>query len=209
VLPKHVALLLLQNGIGGHEQLARAFPNNPIYLGTTTDAVQRVTPDQYKVHARGELLVGSETLLQPCPAISRLISLHPKGSWVTNIMDYLYKKLAVNAVINPLTAIHACSNGEIKAYPDDIAALKKEIHTLYAALDLGLELDKLDSYIDSVIELTHSNYSSMYQDVRNQKPTEIEGILGALQKKAAQLEIAVPTINHLYQKVRALEQTYS
>jgi 2-dehydropantoate 2-reductase len=209
LLPPQVALFLLQNGMGGHEQLAKAFPDNPLYLGTTTDAVQRMNPEEYKVHARGELLIGSDTLSQPCAAITQLISRHPKGAWVSHIMDYLYKKLAVNAVINPLSAIHACANGQIRAYTKDIAALKKEIRAVYTALEVGLELDELEAYIDSVIELTQSNYSSMYQDVKNQRPTEVDGILGTLQTKAAQLSIAVPKINDLYQQIKAIEQSYS
>lgn len=208
-LPKHVALLLLQNGMGGHQQLAKAFPDNPLYLGTTTDAIQRITENDYKVHARGELLIGSEKITRPCAAITQLINMHPQGKWVEQIIRYLYKKLAVNAVINPLTAIHACTNGEILAYKEDIACLKAEIRALYRALQLDLDFDALDAYIDSVIVLTKHNYSSMYQDVKHHRPTEVDGILGTLQAQAAQHGLAVPTIDKLYQQLKALEQTYS
>jgi 2-dehydropantoate 2-reductase len=87
--------------------------------------------------------------------------------------------------------------------------LKLEIRTLYRTLQIDLDFDALDVYIDSIIVLTKSNYSSMYQDVKHCRPTEVDGILGTLQTKAAQLNIAVPTINKLYQQVKALEQTYS
>jgi 2-dehydropantoate 2-reductase len=87
--------------------------------------------------------------------------------------------------------------------------LKVEIRALYSAMQIDLDFDALDAYIDSIIVLTKSNYSSMYQDVKHLRPTEVDGILGTLQIKAAQLGLAVPTINKLYQQVKALEQTYS
>jgi 2-dehydropantoate 2-reductase len=203
-LPEQLNLLLLQNGFGGHEALASAFPNNPIYIASTTDAIVKTSDSSIQINARGELLIGSIRERSLPNAIKALLERHPKGVWHKDILNYLYVKLAVNAVINPLTAKYRCKNGEIRAYPDIIANLKAEIFRLYRALKLGIDIDELGYYIDSVIALTENNYSSMYQDIKLGRPTEVEGILGVLIKKAAAHKMQLPLVESLYSEISVL-----
>lgn len=201
-LPKTLALLLLQNGLGGDALLSAAFPDNPLFLASTTDAIVRLTPQQIRIHARGELIVGSHKQTESTPALQTLIESHPKAKWDANILTYLYRKLAVNAVINPLSAKYRCRNGDITQYPMLVEGLKQEVFTLYRAMSLGIDSSELNGYIDSVISLTANNYSSMYQDVINQRPTEIDSILGVLLSKAAAHKVRLPLIQTLYYEIK-------
>lgn len=203
-LPDTLPLLLLQNGLGGHELLSDAFPNNPIYLGSTTDAIATLKPQKIQIHARGELVIGSLSRALPSGALRELMKAHPNAIWEEQIMTYLYRKLAVNAVINPLTAKYQCRNGELSGHLDKVEVLKQEVFTLYQALSLNIELPALNNYIDSVIALTTNNYSSMYQDVKHRRPTEIDSILGVLLTKAAAHKVPLPLIQSLYDEIKAL-----
>jgi 2-dehydropantoate 2-reductase len=46
----------------------------------------------------------------------------PDVAWHNNIRPQLWRKLAVNCVINPLTALWNCPNGELKNHPQEVAS---------------------------------------------------------------------------------------
>jgi 2-dehydropantoate 2-reductase len=204
-LPATLPLMLLQNGFGGHESLAACFPHNPIYIASTTDAIVKSSALSIQVNARGELIIGSTSQHEPCPAIKRILQQHPNAKWDKDILNYLYQKLAVNAVINPITAIYGCKNGGVLNYPALVEGLKQEVFRLYQALALDIDLTQLGQYIDSVIHLTRNNFSSMQQDLQLGRPTELEGILGSLIKKAATHKVPLPLIKSLYTDIQTLE----
>lgn len=107
--------------------------------------------------------------------------LHAAGiphDWSTDILTRLWRKLALNCAINPLTVLYQCRNGELQAHQCEVATLCAELGELLeccgqpdAALDLQHEVER-------VIQATAANYSSMYQDVAAGRRTEISYLLG-------------------------------
>lgn len=104
----------------------------------------------------------------------------------------LWKKLATNCAINPLTAVHKCVNGklanmdvETRATMDGIIKEVSQIARKDAA-DRGLSDDlikelgyeSLSSFVNNVIRDTASNKSSMLQDVLTERETEINYLNG-------------------------------
>ncbi|WP_395342190.1 TIGR01621 family pseudouridine synthase [Ningiella sp. W23] len=221
-LASHTDIILLQNGFGGHKKLIKAFPDNRIYAGSTTDAIVKQENGRIRVNARGELRIGmvhagrGELPLSGHAPVNAILNAHPSGIWDDNVELSLYRKLAVNAVINPLCAKYRCRNGEIRAYHNEIEAVKAEVFSVYSALCLALDLDKLSEHIDDVIELTKDNYCSMYQDLystQNAKQsngdkcarqTEIDGILGTIIKIAHEKHISLPIIEQLYAYIHSI-----
>jgi 2-dehydropantoate 2-reductase len=59
-----------------------------------------------------------------------------------------------------------------------------------------------------VCRATAANISSMLQDVRAGRPTEIEAINGALIRKAAELGLATPVNTELVRQIKAIEQGF-
>ena len=47
----------------------------------------------------------------------------PDVAWHNNIASANWRKLAVNCVINPLTALYGCRNGDLQRYPEQIETL--------------------------------------------------------------------------------------
>ncbi|MFC4699829.1 ketopantoate reductase family protein [Glaciecola siphonariae] len=225
LLPQRLPLLLLQNGVGGDELIGKYLARNPRFVGITTDAVVKTGASCIKVNARGELLigyslvsesgnlstenVGAQAHYQQMPsAMHGLIAAHPNAHWKANIAQYVYRKLAVNAVINPISARYRCKNGEIRNYPELLNGLKQEVFAIYTHLNLGLNISELNAYIDEVIALTAENYSSMYQDITHQRPSELDGILSSLLQKAAQENIQVPFMQSLFDDLQAEISAY-
>lgn len=100
-------------------------------------------------------------------------------------------KLIANAVINPLTAIYECYNGELtslktlsylinKIAGEVSAVLKAEYEDILPPEVLGTVLNpnRLESIVLDVIMKTSENRSSMLQDIQTLKDTEVGHING-------------------------------
>ena len=121
-----------------------------------------------------------------------------------NYEKMLLKKLVVNAVINPLTAILRIKNGELIENPHYFKLVK----SLFAEIQECLHLQKPEHYFKNIItvcEQTAQNKSSMLRDLEEKRPTEMEAILGYILEKAIEKEIHTPIIELFYQAVKGKE----
>ncbi|MFT6270425.1 MAG: 2-dehydropantoate 2-reductase [Alphaproteobacteria bacterium] len=219
-------LIIIQNGMGGAQMLAEAFPHNLIYAGTTTDAIYATTKNNYQITAIGcldlgplwEMLDPSEykplennanSWAQEKHWIDQFLDFHPLAVYHHNVSSALYTKLAINAVINPLTAVLQIKNGELFEYPEKVEMLKKEVFAVYAAIELEYFPDALSQAIDIVIQATSDNWSSMYQDVKHKRLTENQTMLGYLLKVAKTKNVNTPLMTNLYQQLAALDAAHS
>lgn len=134
--------------------------------------------------------------------------------WVENIHYYQYEKLAINAIINPLTVKYKCKNGDLVAYQKEIQTLADEISTLYAILlpyedAIKLNAEHLAMKAINIIQETKDNFSSMHQDFIMGRKSEIDYILGFLLEEARSKAIRMPFTECLFNdvdKILALHQ---
>ncbi|OOQ87753.1 2-dehydropantoate 2-reductase family protein [Penicillium brasilianum] len=135
--------------------------------------------------------------------------------WKELLQNQLFK-LAANCVLNPLTAILDVRNGVIKENPDLqplIQSLLREISVVFRSLpeikDLpGKQKDRfsvpsLEALVMDTIEKTAGNSSSMREDVRKGRATEIEYINGWILRRARELGIECQANAGLMQLVLA------
>jgi 2-dehydropantoate 2-reductase len=127
-------------------------------------------------------------------------------------------KLAANCVLNPLTAILDVRNGCIKENPELWPLherLLQEISTVFQSLpelqrlpiDRDLfSLSSLQSVVLDTIEKTAQNSSSMREDLRKGRATEIEYINGWILRRGKELGIPCDTNACLTQLVLAKSQ---
>ena len=147
--------------------------------------------------------------------VAALLLLEPLNiSWkrYAEIQLTLRRKLAVNAVINPLTSVMGCRNGQLNRLPPRARIVQnicQETSSIFAAemrhetarwledmrargvdatnmalpsLPKSLSPYSLEAEVDRVVELTKDNISSMLQDVRRGRRTEMAYINGYLVK---------------------------
>ncbi len=72
----------------------------------------------------------------------------------------------MNCVINPLTALRDCKNGDLRDFPDEIQKVTREVAAVIEREGHHISPDDLLSYVHQIIENTAENISSMLQDVR-------------------------------------------
>lgn len=212
-LQPNTVLVLIQNGMGGAELLQQAFPNNPLVVGTSTDGVFRIDAHAYQHTAQGQLDIGfycteHEQCAQNLPStewLEAFCQYHPGANIQANIQLALYRKLAVNALINPLTASLNVKNGELVNYPKQVSQLKADIFAIFDSMNVDWRLLKFNQTIDSVIQTTANNYSSMQQDLQYQRKTEIDGVLGYLLAQGTKKGVNTPFLKSLYDTIKQLE----
>ncbi len=206
-LPASSPVLLLHNGMGTIDELK--IIHQPLLMATTTHAARR--DGNIIVH-----VAGGVTHIGPARAqdgdysylADTLQDVLPDVAWHNHIRPQLWRKLAVNCVINPLTALWNCPNGELKNHQQLVATLCAEVASVVEREGLHTSADDLRYYVDQVIESTAENISSMLQDVRAQRHTEIDYITGYLLKRARAHGISVPENARLYDMVKRKESEY-
>jgi len=207
LLNPNCILILLHNGMGTLDEL----PVNrmPILLGATTHAAR---------HEGNTILHVASGMTHIGPAPGRVIAsnniadvLHealPDVAWHNNILPSLWNKLAVNCVINPLTAMHNCNNGGLLAYGDEIEKICAEVAQVMTIEGYETHKESLLSYVYQVIASTSENYSSMLQDIRHQRHTEIDYITGYLIRRARSHGMQLPHNARLFDIIKRKENEY-
>ena len=124
-------------------------------------------------------------------------------------------KLASNCVLNPLTALLDVRNGAINETPElreFQTSLLEEISRVYLALPeiQGLSIDKsqfsvraLEDVLRDTVEKTAMNSSSMREDVRKCRPTEIGFINGWIVRRGRELGVECKANEMVMQLVMA------
>jgi len=118
-----------------------------------------------------------------------------------DIKPALWLKLAVNAVINPMTALHQCKNGELSQpqYAAAIDLLIEEFVLVAKASGQDMSVDAVQRRVHQVIAQTAENYSSMQQDFAKGRRSELDYITGFLLNQAEQHQLQLPAHQAIYQ----------
>ncbi|QVM10617.1 hypothetical protein D8B26_005272 [Coccidioides posadasii str. Silveira] len=131
------------------------------------------------------------------------------------MLQFQLEKLAINCVINPLTALNDCQNGDL-LYNYNVSRVQKllliEISTVIRALPelqgipgvmARFSPERLRTLAVSVMHKTAENTSSMLQDMRMGKETEIEYINGYIVRRGEELGVKCALNYMLVQMVLA------
>ena len=205
-------IVLCHNGMGTVERAsALLLSTQKLWFASTTHGALKTGP--YRLRHSG---MGSTNLGPVNDAASHALSRQQSPfDWlqtalgpvqlVKDIQPLLWQKLAINAVINPLTALHQCKNGALAApeFQAQIRQLIAEFCQVAAACDQQFVMPDLVGKVLQVIEATAENYSSMQQDRAAGRPDELEYITGFLLREAARHRLPMPAHLALYQALKA------
>ena len=146
--------------------------------------------------------------------LTRSPALVAVGFHPTDLLQLQIEKLAINATINPLTVIFDCRNGELRfnlAITRVMRLLLSETSLVIRSLPeiqdvpnllVRFSPDRLEHLVVSIAERTASNNSSMLQDVRLGKTTEVDYINGYIVRRGEELGIRCVVNYTLMQMVK-------
>lgn len=202
--PQGVALSL-QNGLGNRQNLVQSLGEERVALGVTTTGATLIAPGRVRSGGEGLISLAANTRFQPF--VERFRRAGFELDETSELAPLIWGKLAVNAAINPLTAILRVPNGELLAQQSTrqlMALAAREVAAVARAQNIQLPFDDVVAAVESVAQRTASNHSSMLQDVLRGAPTEIEAINGAILEFGAQTGIPTPVNQTLYLLVKSI-----
>ena len=213
-LAEGAIIVVMQNGMGVAEQLQTQLPQCTIFVATTTEGAHRPTENSL-IHAGvGETWVGNlpssdhknydqetittQTITTQATTAEQIVEQWQKTAlsiqFDRNITQRLWTKLAINCAINPLTVKYQCNNGALLTNPEALQLMEKvcqELQHIMAVKSIAAPSD-LFATVKQVAKNTHNNISSMLQDYRNNRPTEIHFINGYVVNEGSALNVPTP-----------------
>lgn len=182
-------VVCLQNGIGHMERLREALPEAVFMQAVTSEGALREGPRTVRLTGEGQVRI-EETAALPVNRqkmfVDKLNAAGIAALLSKNILNHVYGKLLINAVINPLTALYGVRNGELPEDPVRLSLMHAVHAESLAVLNVsGYEPDgaEWDRLLD-VCRRTAANRSSMLADVRAGRRTEIEAVSGGIVRLA-------------------------
>ena len=216
LLTKNTLLLAWQNGIAHLPLLREARLPGLSVLAVTSLGAHLVGPGQVRFGGEGATSLGflwegpgdGRLALEGAAELFRRAGLEVRVE--ADILAQVWNKLLVNVGINALTAIHNCENGALLENGAALAMLRAavlEAAGVAQAKGIAIAPEPVARTI-AVCQATASNISSMLQDVRSNRQTEIEAINGAVLAEARLLGIPAPVNAQLCAAVKGLEKRY-
>ena len=196
-------VVMLQNGLGSQATVAARVPQARCIAASSTEGAFRHAPWQVTFAGHGFTWLGDP--VDPLPP-AWLKDLHAAGiahEWTPDILTRLWRKLALNCAINPLTVLYDCRNGELQAHHCEVATLCAELAELLEHCGQPNAAQALQPEVERVIQATAANYSSMHQDVSRGQRTEISFLLGYAIAAARRHRRQLPHLERLQRRLTA------
>lgn len=200
-IDSRIPLLFLQNGMG-HLSLIQE-DKKTVFVGVVEHGAIR--KNDYTVDHLGSgkiklALYKGES--EYGKRVSKVLSQKDfQVEFESNWKTLLAKKLVVNAIINPLTAIFDVENREIVKNRSIRILAQRLCQEACNVLQLDFQTEW--KRVKEIALNTGNNYSSMLEDIRNYRKTEIEAISLFLLNISKN---SLPYTNFVYYSVKALEE---
>jgi|TARA_B100001971_G_C18199912_1_gene543895 2-dehydropantoate 2-reductase len=191
VLRSNTTILVLQNGLG-NEDLVQALvgPEVDVIRGLVSTGVEFLSPGRIEVKLVRDTVLPKTAKSEK---IERLFTSCGLQVRLSERMDTeIWRKLTMNCVINPLSALFCMPSTEIAV--DGLREVRKSIvdECIRVAEREGVNLDgDLEGEI-SRAAASYSNLSSMCQDIMKGRKTEIDFLNGKISELGRRHKVPTP-----------------
>ncbi len=205
-------VISLQNGAGNAEHISSIVNAERIVCGITSHGVTMLETGHILHAGSGPTSVASFLPQQAELAVFSAKIMAEAGiktQMLSDAQSMIWSKLIINASINPLTVISNVTNGQILLNKDLRSTMHKaalEAASVAEARGTSLVYDNVINAVEDVCHATKDNVSSMLQDFRYGRKTEIDSINGVIIKEAKIHGIPSPINEMLFQKVKKLTE---
>ena len=211
-LTGNTLVVTLQNGLGNIEALRAALPETQVAAGITGNGATVLGVGHIRLGGTAETVLG-EVDGRESARLDALRALFAKAKFPArvsgNITGAIWTKLMVNVGINPVSALTGLRNGAVVADADAFGIASeavREAAAVAAAENVRLETDDPVAHMRRVGELTAVNETSMLQDLRAGRITEIEALNGEIERRGKALGLPVPVNATLAALVRLAQK---
>ena len=198
VVSRDGVVLTIQNGLGNRETLAAAVGEARVAIGVIYVGA-RLEHGELWATGPGRVELGLPPAPGPRRALEALAARLAEGGMTVSVVEdawhSVWRKVAVNAAMNPTTALLGYTNAELLA---DVGAsrvadsLAAEVARVATATGVAMSEDEGRRAWRDIATVTGANRSSMLQDVQAGRLTEIDAICGAVQREGERRGVAAP-----------------
>jgi 2-dehydropantoate 2-reductase len=205
---EYEAVCSLQNGLT--EERLVAGLDATVLAGTASYGARLAEPGRVTCTGVGEAVVGA-LAGGPSASAARVGAAFEAAGIEAVVADDMprrrFEKLAVNAGINGPSALSRTENGPTLDGPAGEVGREAARETARVARAVGVDLaeDRAVAAVERVAADTAANRSSMYEDVRNGRRTEVDAIYGAVVERADRHGVSVPACRAIGSLVRGWE----
>ncbi|MCB2227474.1 MAG: 2-dehydropantoate 2-reductase [Desulfarculaceae bacterium] len=213
-LAPEARVLTLQNGAENVETLVEALGPARVLGGITSEGATLLGLGRVRHAGRGQTHIGPaqgpvDAYCQQVVQLLNAAGFDTKG--VEGVQNLIWTKLVINVGINSLTAILEVPNGRLLELPPAgkvMAAAVAEAVSVGQAIGVKFLHQDMLRAVQEVAHRTAANISSMLQDVRKSRRTEVSYINGAVVRQGEQVGLPTPVNQTLTQLVQAREAGY-
>lgn len=204
ILKPGTTILVLQNGLG-NEALVSALvgPDVEVMRGLASSGVEFLVPGRIEVKFLGETVLPKT---QACEQMKRLLDSCGLETCLAERMDVeIWRKLTLNCVINPLTALFRVPNKVIAH--DSLREIRRGIvdECIRVAKEEGIVFDPSLQEEVNTATTSYSNKSSMCQDIIKGRKTEIDFLNGRVSELGRRHGVPTPVNDVLTALIRFME----
>lgn len=219
-LPASTRLVLCQNGWGNEAPFLSCWPRERLFHARVITGFHRRSPNRVEVTAHAapiafgsvfEVDPGSVAALETLAA--RVVEGGIPAETTSDMRAVLWEKMLYNCALNPIGALTGRRYGELTEDPATRRLVDEVIREIFAVLEaaaIPVGWPDAETYVRhfhaDLIPPTARHESSMLQDLRAGRRTEIEALCGAVERLGRDVEVATPVVSSLAALVRAAER---
>jgi 2-dehydropantoate 2-reductase len=209
-------IVSLQNGLGNAEVLAAALDSQRVFSASILIGFRRTAESRVDVTVCAKpMQIGSlyRADLSPVAALVRSLAL---GGIPTETNDdiagELWSKALYNCALNPLGAILRVPYGALGRSAETRSLMERVVREIFDVMHASGEHTHwgdaeryLEHFYRDLLPPTAEHESSMLQDVRAGRRTEIDALCGEIVRRGSAAGVDTPVNRALHQLIRAIE----
>ncbi|MGH7256097.1 MAG: ketopantoate reductase family protein, partial [Nitrospirales bacterium] len=197
VLTPQTVVLTLQNGVDTEDRILARLQRDCVIGGVAYIYSRIAEPGVIEHFKKGHLVVG-ELMGHQSERLSRVVNLFKTAGIPCQVSGDIrrakWEKMCWNCVFNPLTVLINDRVAKALDHPELLGTIRQIVEEV-VAVAAGVKVPLAENMADRVIQWAQEIrdiHTSMYDDWKAGRPTEIEMLNGYVVRRARELGIPVP-----------------
>jgi 2-dehydropantoate 2-reductase len=205
VMRDNTVVISLQNGIDNEESIRRIIPPGTVYGGVAYIYSTITAPGEItRYEGPAKIVFGplDNRLTDQARRIHDVFQ-HAgvNADLSSNIQQELWKKFIFITGVSGITALTRLTLGELLANPETrqlVRSAMEETKAVAIASGISFNPGLIDTFFDTLGKFKNDTRSSLYFDLANGKPMELEALAGTVVRLGEQLSIPTPIQKTIY-----------
>lgn len=209
---RQTVIVLVQNGIDIEPEIVAAFPDNELLSGLAFVGVNRTAPGAIHHQTAGWLTLGRypKGITPSAQQLADMFQASGVGCKLTEeVVAARWQKAVWNATFNPISIMGGVlDTAAMLRTPEDRAFVRQAMHEV-CAVAAAAGHPQHPKLADQMIGSTRSMpayKTSMAMDYENDRPLEIEAILGSVVREGRKYNVPMPALESIYALARMIQR---